>query len=159
MTPYALPPGGKILIKDNCTVIQGGILITGPSGEIRLSNDEHGLFIELARLNSTIASGFIYSAMDDVPGHWYGWCPDWASQNLGDYLAFYDSKINNDIIGLYHRGPHAGLCQIGVLGGTQFGPPAQLNLRPITTEIDQLKERIAQLEKALLAKQQPQAPQ
>lgn len=155
---YKLPPGELFTVKDNCVVINGGLLILGPSGEIRISNDQFGLFVQLARFTKTTPTGFTYCDIDDpVAGHWYGWCPDWAVG--GDRLCFFDSIINNDIVGLYHRGPAAGLCQIGLQGGTQFGPSTQLNLRPITTEIDQLKERIATLEKLMLQKQQPQAPQ
>ncbi len=137
--------------------IENYLTITGPAGELRLANDQDGLRVQLARLTHNTPSGYSFVDLDDpVPGHYYGWYPDWGSN--GDYLAFYDNIINDDLFGVFHRGPYAGRFQIGLQNGP-FALPARLNNREVWTEIDALKAQVAELQAQLATLRKPLPPQ
>ena len=69
---------------------------------------------------------FIKNAPDkntDGTEHYYGWLPDWA--NFGGYMAFYDSKLDKDIMQIGVHGAQAGKFAIGV---DLINPDVQLQI-------------------------------
>jgi len=125
-------------------IVENALTVRGPAGEMRLTSDIDGLWNCLARKTKNTPSGLSYVSLDDpIPGHYCEWGPDWG-QN-GDFIAFYDNQLDQDMMGIFVRGPYRGRFQLGV----ETGPPVRLNNREITAELDLLKAQVAQLQDQL----------
>lgn len=130
--------------------------LSGSTGIVDLFSTDDGLFVTLRRLNAKVLSGLAFTQLDKDPSHYWGWIMDVA--NGGHYLAFYDNKIDQDIIQIWIEDPDSptinanttyakkGLIKIGVLNGV----PVQINDREIVTELDELKKKVKELEDLVL---------